>query len=286
MKMLVFGRTGQVATALREDVCQGISCRFFGRDEGDLTRPEEVAECVAGGDYDAVVNLAAYTAVDKAESETATAWLVNCASVGAMAHACHARGIPLIHLSTDYVFGGTGTAAHRPDAPVNPCNVYGSTKAAGEARIRQSGVRHVILRTSWVFSATSPNFLTTMLRLGTDRAALDVVADQIGGPTPADALAAAVATIARSLGDGHPGGTYHLSGKPDVSWAGFARAIFRAAAIDCAVHDIATRDYPTPAARPANSRLDCSTTLTDFAVARPDWQAALRDIVLQKEKTK
>ncbi|WP_066560184.1 dTDP-4-dehydrorhamnose reductase [Croceicoccus bisphenolivorans] len=283
MKLLVIGRTGQVATALRSAVPHGVDCRFLGRDELDLARPQDVAACITDGDHDAVVNLAAYTAVDRAQDEAKTASLVNCVSVGAMADACRAMAIPLVHLSTDYVFAGGGTAAHRPDDPTGPLGVYGETKLAGELRIRQSGARHAILRTSWVFSATGANFPTTMLRLGAERSSLNVVADQIGGPTPASALAGAVVTIARDLIGGHPGGTYHLSGTPDVSWADFARAIFRTAGLDCAVRDIATSDYPTTAARPRNSRLDCSATVRDFAIPRPDWQAALTELVSRKE---
>jgi dTDP-4-dehydrorhamnose reductase len=223
-----------------------------------------------------VINAAAWTAVDLAETQAAAAHTVNADAPAAMARACAARAVPFVHISTDYVFAGTGAAPFAPNDPAAPLGAYGRSKWAGEVGIRASNARHVILRTSWVFSAHGNNFLKTMLRLGAVRPALTVVADQIGGPTPATAIADALWTIAAAMTQGRAlGGTYHLSGAPDVSWADFARAIMTAANLPCNITDIPTSAYPTPAQRPANSRLDCTSLAVDFAIPRPDWRTAL-----------
>jgi dTDP-4-dehydrorhamnose reductase len=207
---------------------------------------------------------------------------VNAASVGALAEAAAERGLPLVHISTDYVFDGSGTAPWRPDDPVGPLGAYGRTKLEGERAVAAAGGAHAILRTSWVFSAHGANFVKTMLRLGAERDRLRVVADQIGGPTPARVMAGACARIAGELArDPGLSGTYHYSGQPDTSWAGFARAIFAAAGLAVEVEDIASSDYPTPAARPRNSRLDCSATLEAFGIAQPDWRDALREVIAE-----
>lgn len=208
--------------------------------------------------------------------------VINAAAPGAMAQACADLGIPLVQISTDYVFDGSGSSGFPPDHPPAPLGVYGRSKLAGEIAVRAAGGCHAILRTSWVFSAHGNNFLKTMLRLGAARPRLGVVADQIGGPTPARAVAEACLTIATAL-QGDPGhsGTYHLSGAPDVSWAGFAREIMAQAGLACIIDEITTADYPTPAQRPANSRLDCAG-LERFGLSRPDWRAgvagALREL--------
>lgn len=277
MRVLVFGQTGQVAQKLARSVPAGVSVRFLSRDAADFMQPESCAAAVQ--DCDLVINAAAWTAVDLAEAHEADATLVNAASPSAIARACAVQGIPMIHISTDYVFDGAGVAPFGTDHPTAPLGAYGRSKLAGEVGVRGSGARHVILRTSWVFSAHGSNFLRTMLRLGNARENLNVVADQIGGPTPASAIAGAIWQIATALQAGHAGGTYHFSGASDVSWADFARAIMQAANLTCTIADIHTSAYPTPARRPANSRLDCSTLERDFGIARPDWQAALPALI-------
>ena len=276
MSLLVFGRTGQVATELAR-LAPGAT--FLGREAADLTDPEACAAAIAASDASAVINAAAWTAVDRAESEEETALLVNGAAPAAMARAAAARGVPFLHVSTDYVFDGTGTAPWRETDPVAPQNAYGRTKLAGEEGVRAAGGAHVILRTSWVFSAHGANFVKTMLRLAETRDALNVVDDQVGGPTPAADIAAALLSMADALRAGHAGGTYHFGGQPPVSWAGFARAIFERAGRAVTVTGIATAEYPTPAARPLNSRMDCTAIETDFAIPAPDWRAGLAQVI-------
>lgn len=276
MTLLVFGKTGQVATELSRVSPDAI---FVDRSAVDLSRPEECAAAILERRPAAVINAAAWTAVDKAEAEEAAATVINGEAPGAMARACAALGIPLVQISTDYVFDGAGTTPFAPDDPVAPLGAYGRSKLAGERAVRAAGGVHAILRTSWVFSAHGTNFAKTMLRLGAERPSLTVVADQIGGPTPARAIAEACLSIAGQLQrDPAKGGTYHFSGAPDVSWADFAREILALAGLDCQITDIPTTAYPTPAKRPANSRLNCST-LSRFGLSRPDWrQALIRDL--------
>ena len=204
---------------------------------------------------------------------------INATAPGAMARAAAERGIPFLHVSTDYVFDGQGDTPFGPGDPTGPLNVYGRTKLAGEEAVRAANGLHAILRTSWVFSAHSANFVKTMLRLSETRGALSIVDDQIGGPTPAGEIANALITMAEKMINGQGGGTYHLSGTPDTSWKCFARETFARADRDVSVTGIPTSDYPTPAPRPLNSRLDCSSLQADFGIARPDWKAALTDIV-------
>jgi dTDP-4-dehydrorhamnose reductase len=277
MRLLVFGRTGQVATELARLTPQAI---FLGRDAADLSDPPTCAAAIAAHRPDAVINAAAWTAVDKAEAEEPSASVVNADAVAAMARACAEAGMPLVHISTDYVFNGSGTAPFAPDAPTGPLGAYGRTKLAGEQAVQASNAIHAILRTSWVFSAHGANFVKTMLRLSDTRDRLTVVADQTGGPTPAAAIAQACVTIATQLAaDPAKSGTYHFSGAPDVTWADFAREIFAQSGRTTQVQDIPTSAFPTPARRPANSRLDCSTTETTFGIARPDWRAGLSDVL-------
>lgn len=279
MRLLVFGQTGQVAQELARRLPAGVSARFVPRAEADLADPAACAALVASASADAVINAAAWTAVDKAEAEEAAATVINGDAPAAMAAACAWRGLPFLHLSTDYVFDGAGTDPFTPDHPTAPLGAYGRSKLAGENGVRSSGARALIMRTSWVVSAHGSNFVKTMLRLGRERESLRVVADQTGGPTPAGAIADALFTAARAMVNGQAGGTHHFSGAPDVSWADFARAIMAEAGLPCRIEDITTADYPTPAQRPANSRLDCSGFTSAFGVARPDWRAALADIV-------
>lgn len=276
--LLVFGRTGQVACELARLAPEA---SFLGRDQADLADPAACAAAIVAQAPLAVINAAAWTAVDRAETEEAAAHVVNADAPGAMATASARLRIPFVHISTDYVFDGSGDRPWRSDDATGPLGAYGRTKLAGEEAVRAAGGVHAILRTSWVFSAHGANFVKTMLRLGRDRARLNVVADQTGGPTPAAAIAAACLTIAGQLqADPASGGTLHFSGAPDVSWADFARAIFARAGLPVEVDDIPTSAYPTPARRPANSRLDCSG-LERFGLTRPDWQAGLDAVLLE-----
>lgn len=275
--ILVFGKTGQVSSALNGR--DGVAC--LGRDQADLVDAAACAAAIRQATPGAVINAAAYTAVDAAESDEELATQINGEAPRQMAEACAALDIPFVHISTDYVFDGTGSNAWRPDDPTGPVGAYGRSKLAGEAGIRASGARHVILRTSWVFSEIGGNFLKTMLRLGAERDGLRVVDDQIGGPTPAPAIADACLKCATALRDrpATPGGTYHFSGFDDVSWADFAEAIFQVSGLACRVERIPSSDYPTAAQRPLNSRLDCSTLHRDFGIDRPDWQASMAHMI-------
>ena len=280
MKILTIGRTGQLGTELARQCPSGWTMTSLGRDDIDLTDPAGAAARVADADADLVINAAAYTAVDKAESEEDLARAVNADAPTAMAREAAARGLPFLHVSTDYVYDGTGTAPFTPDSPTGPLSAYGRTKLAGDLGVIAAGGPHAILRTSWVFSAHGGNFVKTMLRLGKEREKLTIVADQIGGPTPAAEIAAALLVMAERFDSGAAqSGVYHFSGSPDVSWADFAREIFAQTGIACAVEDIPTSSYPTPATRPANSRLDCSSLQKTFGIERPDWRAGLSDVL-------
>lgn len=284
MKVLVFGQTGQVARELARRLPPDSTATFLSRTDADLTQPATCAAAIVTRDADAVINAAAWTAVDKAETDEAAATVVNGDSPAAMARACTARGIPFLHISTDYVFDGRGDAPFAPDHPTAPLNAYGRSKLAGERGIRDSGARHLILRTSWVVSAHGANFVKTMLRLGAERPELNVVADQHGAPTPAAAIADALWSAARAMTGGATGGTHHFAGTPDTTWAAFARTIMAGAGLPCDINDIPTTAYPTPAARPLNSRLDCSAFTRDFGIPRPDWRVHLAEI-LQELRT-
>ncbi|MBN7787205.1 dTDP-4-dehydrorhamnose reductase [Ponticoccus gilvus] len=276
MTLLVFGQTGQVARALRA----AAPVVALDRAAADLSDPEACAAAIRAHAPRAVINAAGWTAVDAAEDAPALVHRINAEAPGAMARACAAAGIPLVQISTDYVFDGAGDRPFVPGDSVAPLGVYGAGKAAGEDAVRAAGGIHAILGTSWVFSAHGTNFVKTMLRLGADRDALRVVDDQVGGPTPARAIAAAGLTIADRL-QSAPAltGTYHLSGAPDVSWAGFAAAIFDRAGLACRVDPIPTTDFPTRARRPANSRLNCQSLQDAFSIARPDWRQGLGDVL-------
>lgn len=277
--LLVFGRSGQVATELGR---LAPDARFLGRDVADLTDAAACAALIRDSGCAAVINAAAHTAVDRAESEPDLARAINAAAPAAMAAACAALGVPFVHISTDYVFDGAGDRPRVETDPTGPLGVYGATKLAGEQGIAAAGGQWAVLRTSWVFSAHGANFVKTMLRLGAEREELRVVADQHGGPTPAADIAAACLTMARAMqADASRGGIYHFSGAPDTTWAGFAREIMAQAGLACRIADIASSDYPTPARRPANSRLDCAAIGRDFGIARPDWRAGLAKVLLE-----
>jgi dTDP-4-dehydrorhamnose reductase len=282
MKILVFGHSGQVATELRALCSDVVQITALARADADLTNPAACAAAIEAHAPDAVINAAAYTAVDKAESDAETAQIINADAPAAMAQACAARDIPFVSISTDYVFSGEGYTPWAPADPTDPQSVYGRTKRDGEIAIVKAGGRYAVLRTSWVVSAHGNNFVKTMLRLGAEREALTIVADQIGGPTGAAEIAQTCVIVAKTLvSEPEKSGIYHFSGAPDTSWADFARAIFDAAKIPCAVTDIPSSDYPTPAKRPLNSRLDCTATEVAFGISRPDWRASLTHILTQ-----
>lgn len=274
--ILVFGKTGQVATELQR--LSGVVA--LGRADVDLSYPAACTAAIHEHTPKAVINAAAYTAVDRAEDEEHLATVINGDAPTAMAKACAELGIPLVHISTDYVFSGRGNTPYRPEDVTEPQNAYGRSKLFGEMGIRNSGAVHAILRTSWVVSAHGANFVKTMLHLSDTRDALNVVADQIGGPTPARDIAKACLQIVKQLiQDTTKSGTYHFSGALDVSWADFATEIFAQAGRNMTVTPIPTVEYPTPAKRPLNSRMDCRSIERVFGIKRPNWQDGLNEIL-------
>ncbi len=285
MRLLVIGRTGQVARGLAE-LAPDADC--LGREVVDLERPETIAPAIRAAAPEVVINAAAYTAVDLAESERDRATAINATAVGAIAEACAAAGAALIHYSTDYVFPGTGEAPHAPADPTAPVNAYGECKLAGEEQALAANPRTTILRTSWVYAPWGKNFVLTMLRLA-DRERLTIVDDQRGHPTSALDIAELSLAIAPQIAAAPAGapvfGRFHLAGAGETSWAGFARAVFEGALarglIPAApeVAPIPTSDYPTPAARPLNSRLDCSATEATFGVLMRPWPEALATVL-------
>ena len=278
--ILVFGKTGQIANELQshKDVIA------IGRDEADLSIPTTCAEALRRYKPRAVINAAAYTAVDKAESEEHLANKINGDAPGAMASACSDLDIPLVQISTDYVFDGTGTKPWSVTDTSNPQNAYGRSKLKGEQAISTSGCVHAILRTSWVVSAHGSNFVKTMRRLSETRDRITVVDDQIGGPTCARDIAQTCISIAEQLiQDPKKSGTYHYSGQPNVSWCQFANAIFEQLDCKTIASSIPTTEYPTPASRPLNSRLDCEAIEDTFGIARPFWRDGLEEILRDLE---
>lgn len=281
MTTLVFGHRGQVATELRAmgDVVA------LDRGQADLSDPAHCADIIAKMKPSTVINAAAYTAVDAAEDDEKLAGIINGDAPGAMAQAAAALRIPFLHISTDYVFDGAPGRAWQPDDPTRPLGAYGRSKLAGEQGVRDAGGQHVILRTSWVFSAHGNNFVKTMLALSETRNALNVVADQFGGPTPARDIAAALLSVSSAMRAGNNcSGTYHYAGAPETNWADFAREIFAQSRKNVDVTPIPASQYPTPAMRPENSVMDCSTFLRDFDIAQPDWKAGLAQVLKQLEK--
>lgn len=288
MKVLVTGSSGQLATSLRGAVKpEGLDLVMAGQAELDLAKPSSISEAMERNAPDLVVNAGAFTGVDKAESEPERAFAINGEGAGVLASMCAGRGIPIIHISTDYVFDGRKKGAYVESDATAPLGAYGRSKLEGEERIARSGARHVVLRTSWVHSPYGHNFVKTMLRLAATRPELGVVADQRGCPTFAPHLAEAVLGIAsRLLTDGEdraPGGIYHVAGSGETTWHGLAVEVFRCSAAlggpAAAVRPITTADYPTPAARPANSVLDCSKLARDYAIALPDWRLGVEECV-------
>jgi len=279
--ILVFGKTGQVANELQR--LGGLT--VLGREDADLSDPQTCADAICNHVPSAVINAAAYTAVDTAEEDEALATIINGDAPTAMAQSCAVLGIPLVHISTDYVFSGSGKTPWRPDDLTAPKNAYGRSKLAGENGIRASGAVHAILRTSWVVSAHRDNFVKTMMRLSETHESLSVVADQIGGPTPAKDIAMTSLQMAKQLiQDPSKSGSYHFSGAPDVSWADFAMEILTEAERNVSVTPIPTTDYPTLARRPLNSRMDCGATERAFLITRPDWRNGLKEILKELQE--
>ena len=282
MSVLVFGYSGQVARELvRLSDELELSFIFLGRQDADLSYPENCEEVILAREPTAVINAAAWTAVDSAETAEAEASVVNGEAPGAMARACAKLSIPFLHISSDYVFDGSGHYPWRPHDSVGPLGAYGRSKLLGEKLVQESGARAIILRTSWVFSAHGSNFVKTMLRLGGERRQLNVVGDQVGGPTSASSIARSVVTLIEALLKGGPGGTFHFSGTPDVSWAEFARAIMDLAELPCEIRPILTAEYPTAAPRPLNSRMECHSLLDAYGISRPAWALDLEHILTE-----
>lgn len=285
MRIAVTGRTGQLATSLAERAAghPGIEVVLLGRPDLDLERPETVAPALTAARPDLVVNAAAYTAVDKAESEEARATAVNGAGAGQAAAAAWQLGLPFIQMSTDYVYPGDKPSPYVETDPVGPLGAYGRSKLAGERAVAAAHPQALIFRTAWVYSPVGANFVRTMLRVGRERPVLSVVGDQLGNPTSALDLADAILRIAPELTMQAPGGIYHLAGEGHVSWHGFAEEIFRCgAALGGPVPElrkITTAEYPTPARRPANSRLDTTAFRTRFGFCLRPWPEALCETV-------
>ncbi len=285
MRIVVTGKSGQVATALAERAAaQGIELSAVGRPEFDLTNAEAGLSAIADARPDVIVSAAAYTAVDKAESDQANAEVVNATGPGVVSRLAAELGIPIVHLSTDYVFDGSKSSPYVENDPTNPLGVYGQTKLAGEQAVAAAAPLHVILRTAWVYSPFGNNFLKTMLRVGAERAKLRVVDDQRGNPTSALDIADAVIAVARNLlerpTDASLRGIFHLAGRGEASWAGFAAEIFAVSGAlggpSSRVARITTAEYPTPAKRPANSRLATDKLQRFHGVVMPDWQTSTR----------
>ena len=293
MRLAVTGKNGQVVSALLALASAELEIVALGRPELDLAQPETVLKALREVKPDAVVSAAAYTAVDKAESEPDIAFAVNRDGARAVAQAASDLGIPLIHLSTDYVFDGTKDTAYVESDPTGPTSVYGRSKLEGERAVSEATDNYVVLRTAWVYSEYGNNFVKTMLRLSENRDEINVVADQFGCPTSANDIAAAVVTIARMLVEDASAplrGVFHLSGSGETNWANFAKQIFAFSAEtggkSIAVNDITTAQYPTPARRPANSRLDCSKLEEVYGIKLPSWQTSTRAVVTALAQSK
>lgn len=287
LRVLISGAHGQVGHELMRHVPEGFEALGLGSAELDIADAQQVDEALAGIRPQLIINAAAYTAVDKAEDDTLRAIAVNRDGVAHLARAAERMGVPLLHLSTDYVFAGDADVPYRETDSTGPSGVYGASKLAGEEVLARDCSRYVILRTSWVFGAHGNNFVKTMLRLGRERDSLAVVADQRGGPTAASAIAKVLWRLAEHYrAQGRlPWGLYHYSGAPACSWHEFAEVIFQQAQElgllprVPVVRAITTADYPTPARRPLWSVLDCSGLVATFGIEQPDWRADLREVL-------
>ena len=279
--ILVFGKKGQVAQELKTFK----NVILLDRENADLRNPEMCVDAIHNYKPAVVINAAAYTSVDKAEDEKELVMRVNGYAPARMIKTCSELNIPFVHISTDYVFEGTGTNAWKPSDPTNPQNIYGISKKFAEQAIVNSSAIYAILRTSWVVSSNGNNFVKTMLKLSESRHSLNVISDQIGGPTPARDIANACIEVAEQLiHDPKKTGIYHFSGSPDVSWYSFAKVIFDLAGRKISVYPIFKSEYPTKAKRPLNSRLDCNLIEDTFNLSRPFWRDGLKDILSELEK--
>jgi dTDP-4-dehydrorhamnose reductase len=284
-KILVIGRIGQVGHELaRAPWPAGLAAEFVERDQLDLARPADVKAAVAAMQPRLVINAGAYTAVDQAETEREAAFAVNRDGPAALADVCREIGAALIHVSTDYVFDGAKPGPYTEDDPASPLSIYGASKAAGDAAIAARLDRHVILRTSWIYSAVGHNFVKTILRLGAERDELRVIDDQHGAPTAAAEFARAAIHIAAAIDAGKEDGfgVFNFTGAGATTWYGFAREIFagaaeRGAKVPLRVRPIATEDYPLPAPRPRNSRLDCARIARTYGLVAKPWRESLSD---------
>lgn len=290
MKGLVFGKTGQVGRCLAAGLRSLESAWFLDRGQADLSRPDTVRKAIETLQPDVVINAAAYTAVDRAESEPRLAQTVNAESPGIMAEACAGTGAWLVHYSTDYVFDGRAAEPYTEDAGVAPLNVYGRTKLAGEEAVRDALDRHLIFRTSWVYSNHGGNFLNTMLRLASERDELNIVSDQIGAPTWAGSIAAATEQVlhvlsTRDADSGIEPGVYHMTCSGSTSWYEFARRIFELTgrSKDITVNPIPTSEFPTPAERPRYSVLSNDKLARVFGVRLESWEDALRQCLSERD---
>jgi dTDP-4-dehydrorhamnose reductase len=289
--ILITGGAGQVGLELQAHAWpEGVVIHAPGREELDLADPASVRAAFAARPYSAVINSAAWTAVDKAEDAVADAFLANAQGPAVLAEVTRQAGVPLVQVSTDYVFDGSADRPYVESDPVGPLGVYGASKLAGELAVRSGNPRSVVLRTAWVLSVHRANFLKTMLRLAESRDRLGVVGDQIGCPTSARDIAQALATITLRLMDDPdaPTGVYHFVNAGETSWAGLATEVFalsKAAGGPAAEVDAITTDqYPTPAKRPANSRLETRKLSRDFGIQPRDWRAAVAEIVTELNK--
>lgn len=287
MHILLLGGTGQVGTELRElSLPRGVEVTAPPRSIVDLQDPDAISKVMAARRWDAVINAAAFTSVDRAESEEASAYAVNAEAPGHFAAETARLGIPLIHISTDYVFDGRKGLPYLEADTTSPLNVYGRSKLAGEHAILAANPRHIILRTAWVFSPFRVNFVRTILRLARERERLTIVADQRGCPTAAQDIAKACIELAlRCVNE--PGavryGVYHLAGGGEATWFEFAKTIVDVTASEYSkapqVEPIGTIDYPTPAVRPADSRLDCSAIAREFGIVLRPWRSSLVETI-------
>jgi dTDP-4-dehydrorhamnose reductase len=288
MRILVTGTEGQVARALAERASSHrVDVALIGRPVLDLANPSGVRDAILQARCDIIVNAAAYTAVDQAENEPALAHTINEAGARAVAEAAHAAGVAVVQISTDYVFDGSSDRPYVESDPVRPLGEYGRSKLAGERAVAIANPNHVILRTAWVYSPYGKNFVKTMLRAGQDRDELTIVGDQHGAPTSALDIADGVVEVCRNLlarpHDPELRGVFHMTGTGYTTWAGFAERIFHTSAKfggpTAQVRQITTAEYPTPAKRPANSRLDCSKLQAAYGITMPPWQLSLDDCV-------
>lgn len=294
LKIGIIGETGQLARALKT-CCeeQGLEAVSLNRSQLDLSRSDKdiIGALAPFNSVDAIINAAAYTAVDNAETDQETAYQVNAEAVKSIAQYCKSKDIALVHISTDYVFNGQSQTPYKPSDPTDPLGIYGQSKLQGETFIREVGGPHVILRTSWVYDGTGKNFMTTMLRLAKERDSLSVVNDQLGRPTYAKDLALACLAVVKPLLNAPQfhSGIYHVSNTGSViSWADFAKAIFDAAKSDLphpvTITGIPSSEYPTPAKRPSFSVMDVSKFETQFKITLPNWSSALEQAMLEWQK--